>query len=74
VRNEGWEAEMNPTLMQELAASIAADRRREAERARAAAAAARDDCIEGTTTRLPSLRRILGARWAPTAPASPPPC
>jgi hypothetical protein len=32
---------MNPTLMQEMAATIAAERRREGERARAAAGAAR---------------------------------
>lgn len=70
--NEGPEAEMNPTLMQDLAATIAADRRREAQRFRAAAAAGRAGS-EGTPTRVPALRRMLGARWAPPAPASPPP-
>jgi hypothetical protein len=64
---------MHPTLMQDLAATIAADRRREAQRFRAAAAAGRAGSTEGAPTRVAALRRMLGARWAPPAPASPPP-
>ena len=53
--NEGPEAEMNPTLMQDLAATIAADRRREAERFRAAA-----QIRDGWARRLAGLMRRPG--------------
>jgi hypothetical protein len=62
---------MNPTLMQDLAATIAADRRREADRYRAAAPA-----------RSGWMSRVAGLVGGPTRDAratapgvsSPPPC
>ena len=55
---------MNPTLMQDLAATIAADRRREGERAREAGAAAARRSSGGR-------RRLRWARRAATPVTSP---
>ena len=62
---------MNPTLMQDLAATIAADRRREAERFRAAAPAR-----AGWAGRLAGLvgRPAGDARVAEPVVGSPSPC
>jgi hypothetical protein len=62
---------MNPTLMQDLAATIAADRRREAERFRAAAPGR-----SGWGRRLAALvsRPAGGARTAEPVVGSPSPC
>jgi hypothetical protein len=58
---------MNPNLMQDLAASIGADRRREAERARAASAVARTGLR--VRFRLPRRRgTIIAAQGRAAAP------